>query len=304
MRALPFARLLVVLAALTACDGVSNPVGYGEPVRSRFATFLPGDLESREDGPRVTAIELSSGIFFPGQLGRLLTGRASGDAFSVAFRLAEGSTGWWISPVEGFDPFVDGERTFELDLDIGEATPGSQRLRFRAVGEDGVAGPERGLDLCIAAPYPDNLNVCDPARRPPAAVVSLIWDREVDLDLRIISPEGDVIEAKSPRLLDGEGNTLVRHVRDSNSRCIIDGRRREDVIFAEPPGEGFWLVYTELFRACEEPSVRYTVEVRRRIEHDDGTFGLELTETHGGWYVEAQASGGRGPGTYVTTLEL
>lgn len=295
---------LALTIASLACDGVSNPAGYGEPVRSRFATFVPGELPSRDDGPRVTTIELSSGVFFQGQLGRLLTGRTSEEAFSIAFRLDEGSTGWWVAPVEGFDPFVAGERTFELDLDIGEALPGSRRLQFRAVGEDGFAGPERRLELCIAAPYPDNLNVCDPARRPPAAVVSLLWDREVDLDLRLVSPDGEVVEAKSPRLSDAEGNVRVRHVRDSNARCVIDGRRREDVVFAEPPGDGFWLVYTELFRACGEPSVRYTVEVRRRVEHDDGTFGLELTESHGGWYLEGQASGGRGPGTYVTALEL
>jgi hypothetical protein len=302
------AALVLVLLAVVACDGVENPPGYGEPVGSLQATFLPGELPTREDGPRVTAVELSSGVFFVGQRNRLFTGRTTDDAYSVGFRLADFGTGWWITPVEGLDPFLEGERTFELPLDIRDAPPGTHPLRVVAVDEAGVAGPERELSLCIAPPFPDNLNSCDPTRRPPAAVISLIWDRDVDLDLRLTGPDGELVDPRRPRLLAADETTIVaRHVRDSNGRCVIDGRRREDVVFEDgifEREEGFWLAYVELYRACGEPSARYSVEVRRRVENEDGTFSLVLESTTGGLFVAAQATGGASNGTYVTAVSL
>lgn len=302
------AHVALVVAVGAACTGVENPPGYGEPVGSPLATFVPGELTARDDGPRVTAVELSSGVFFVGQRGRLFTGRATEDAFSVGFRLADFGTGWWITPVEGLDPFIEGERTFELPIDIREAPPGTHPLRVVAVDEEGFAGPERELSLCIAPPFPDNLNACDPTRRPPAVVVSLVWDRDVDLDLRLTGPAGEQLDARSPRLLAADGTTVgARHVRDSNARCVIDGRRREDVVFDDTIFErevGFWLAYVELYRACDEPSARYTVQVRRRVENEDGTFSLVLESEVGGLFVAAQATEGSTNGTYVTAIEL
>jgi uncharacterized protein YfaP (DUF2135 family) len=107
-----------------------------------------------------------------------------------------------------------------------------------------------------------------------AIVVSLSWDADADLDLRVVEPDGIEIWAKNinahvpPSLgQDQPPDSIVLGYGildlDSNSSCIIDGRRQENVIWRDPPASGRYLVRVDTFSLCGQPMARWTVEASR-----------------------------------------
>jgi hypothetical protein len=189
-------------------------------------------------------------------------------------------------------------------------------LRVAAIDENGRRGPLTDLDLCVLDDaVPGGLNPCDPTLPPPAVVIGVAWNRDVDLDLVLEGPDGKIVRWKSPTTampVDGvvpdpaiEDPTTGKLNRDSNAGCIADGRNAEAVVWAEPPTAGVWSAYVELFDACGEADVTYTVSVYRRRERDDGTFRLEETERRiGNLVAQFDALGGAEPPLYVLSTEL
>lgn len=307
-------RLLYGLWVMSACTGeVEGQIGIFEPIRVKSGEFvedaLPGGGEAK-----VTSIETASGILTVGQRDRRLLGRASEDAHAIAARIEGLGTGWWVRPVQDVNPMFPGERDFQFAYDVGGgAPPGRHRLLLAAVDAAGRRGPEFPLAVCVRDDrVPDNLNACDPTIAPPALVIVLQWDRDVDIDLVVETPGGKRISSKSPTSVEKDGTaipkdqlddpTIGKLTRDSNAGCELDGRNSEAVVFQEPPGKGTYLIYADLFDACGEPGALFEVAVYRR-EQDGGEFSLvEEARTSGGLF-DLQASGGAGSPLFVTSVK-
>lgn len=315
------ALLLLTLTLSSACSGDVEPVGVTEPVRVVGGSFrrepLPAILDPEAPGPRVTSLEVASAVITLGQIDRLVQGRVTEDAYSVAVAFEGLGTGYWVHPAEALDFAFPGERSFSFDISIGGGIPtGPQVLRFVAIDESGTYGPATDLAVCIIDDsVPDALNACDPTLAPPAAVISLTWDAAVDLNLAVDTPDGKRVDARHPTTAFVEGGgTIPRELlddprvgrlnRDSNAGCAIDGRNAESLVFAEDPPEGAYLLYADLFDACGEAGVRFAITVYRRRTHDDGTFTLEQTEQRTGFLPALAASGGASPPLYVGAVSF
>ena len=310
----------LVLALASGCTGeVDALVGLLEPIRVEEGTFHPGELEAVEgDALRITSIESPSGLAVVGQQDRSLGGRTTEDAFAVALRMQGLGTGWWVLPVDDLEPQYPGERGFFVPYDLGTGVPaGTHALEIAAVGEDGRRGAPFELDLCVQDDaVPTGLGACDPAIAPPAAIVSLVWDRPLDLDLRVHTPDGQELGWKAPTTAAPgddapipddalDDPTLGRLDRDSNAGCIIDGRNAEAVVWQEPPADaGPYPVYVDLFEACGQRGTNFAVSVYRRRQQGDGTWSFEETDRKTGALDQLHVSGGAGPGLYVLAATL
>jgi hypothetical protein len=303
-----------------ACDDIHSD-GALEPIRVQGAAFrrermlgLPprqGEAQDEVPGPRVTSFEVAGAIFYPNQQGRRLAGRVSDDAWAIGVRMVDHGTGYWVLPVEGPDPLANGELTYELDLMLQEAPTGLQRLRLVALDEAGRGGPQRDIEICVASRLPDNLNACEPSLKPPEMVVALTWDAQADLDLVLLGPDGQMLDARRPLGNVGEGPvdatalrdpTLPRLRGDSNADCRIDGRRLETVVFQEPPAGQTWLAYVRPHSFCGARSARARLEVFRRVSTGGTTWRLQSVATADAFFLAEQATGTLGPGTYVLPL--
>jgi uncharacterized protein YfaP (DUF2135 family) len=76
-----------------------------------------------------------------------------------------------------------------------------------------------------------------------------------DLDLHVVDPAGVEIWAKH---ISDSGGVLDF---DSNSNCVIDGRRQEDVVWMAPPPPGHYLVRVDTYSLCSETFANWTVGV-------------------------------------------
>jgi hypothetical protein len=302
-------------ALMAACTVGSS--GIGEPLRVRGAVFHVGAFPAATGQSRVTLIELQTAALRPGELAHGISGRTSADAGAVALSLAdaEGAAGYWLMPVSGPDAAADGELTWQTTLDVGhDLTPGPHTLTVAALDAEGRAGPPETQSLCVLRPVPDNLNACNNKLVPPAIVVSLDWDTDVDLDLVAIGADGKRVDAKHPTtapvvagavapgaLADA---TVGRIDTDSNGACVIDARRRENLVWKEAPATGTARILVDLFSGCGRSSAHYRVTVWRRQAHADGTYALVAEEPYTGSVVSLQADGGAGPATAVLELSF
>lgn len=312
--------LLLSMVLTSGCTGeVDALVGLLEPIRVADGTFHPGELETADgDALRITSIESPSGLAVVGQQDRSIGGRTTEHAWAIGVRIQGLGSGWWVLPVDDLEPQFPGERGFFVPYDLGTGVPaGAHVIEIAAVGEDARRGPAFELGLCVQDDaLPTELAGCDPTIPPPAAIVSLVWDRPVDLDLRVQTPDGQEIGWRAPTTaapVDGEpipddalgDPTLGRLDRDSNAGCIIDGRNAEAVVWDEPPSDaGPFPVYVDLFEACGQRGTNFAVSVYRRREHDDGTWSIEQTARRTGALDQLHASGGEGPGLYVLAATL
>lgn len=290
---------LVVLSPLIfalACEGERALSGLGEPIRVRNGVFKEGPLPSSADpSPAITSLEIASAVLRPGQGEKSVSGRASPNAVGVAVAIGGLGSGYWLLPVEGPDPLNNGELGWSALAEIGRDLPAGRRdLLFAAIDGAGRAGAIRSLPICIPPETPDNLNACDPSIPPPAAVLSLVWDTAADVDLVVVTPEGRVVDAKHPTL--GDAGAFDR---DSNAACANDAIRRENLVFQAPPPKGSYLVFGNLFSACEHAPVRFRFTLSQR-----SSTGVVETVSQAGVLTAVDANGGASLGTFIAELSL
>jgi hypothetical protein len=309
---------VLLLAAACAGEQASPDTGLGEPVRIESGQFVPGALpgskQSSVDGgasPRVADVNVATTDIEQGQLGLVLSGHATTDAQTIALRFADMGTGYWVVPLGAPDPSDNGLLTWQASADFGRnLPPGSHELLFAAVGADGSSGTQSELPICIDTPVPDNLNICVPKRRPPAAVLSLSWDTPVDLDLVVQTPSGAVVGGTTATSEPPDaaavsaGNGVLDH--DSNRDCVIDDIDREDVVWQAAPESGDYQVWVDLFSACGQGAVRFTVSLWLAETQADGTQRLLQQDPPlaTGLLEAEQANGGSGPGLVVGNFVL
>jgi hypothetical protein len=301
-RALPLLLLL-------AC-GTRNESGLDQPFRVRNAAFVQGELPKGSGRASVTVVETLNNVVFPAQAGKRISGRTTKGAATVAMRFKDLGTGFYRIVTENPDPAAQGELTWNATLDFARDVPsGLYALQLVAFDAAGQPGELREVPLCISSAVPDNLSACDPKIAPPAAVISLHWDTNVDLDLQVVTPDGKTIDPKHPTTapnVDGGVDPAVlasprtgRIDRDSNPYCAVDGLRRESIVWQGAPQPGTYLVYANLFDACGQASVRFTVTL---YLNDGGKLVEKVAQS--GQLLAGDANGGSRVGLYLTDLNF
>jgi hypothetical protein len=320
--------LLVASAALVVgCGEEPLTRALNEPVRVHDGQFhegsLPGSapLTAEEiaggaalQDPYVTSLSYPTDTVSQGYAGYVLRGRATPNAATVALRFADVGSGYWTVPVSAPDPFNNDEYTWTVVLDLSPRVErGRHPLRVTVFDDAGRAGTQSELPFCVTSFVPDNLNSCNPKNAPPAAVLSLAWDTEVDLDLRVITPNGKIVDARHPSTaLPGEDGKLDTNApgtgvidRDSNRNCISDGIRTENLVWKDKPNAGTYLVYANLNSACGESRVRFTASLYVSVPGaEPETFQQVQSFRESGQLHAIDANSGTKLGLFVTQFDV
>jgi hypothetical protein len=303
---------LIALRLTAGCDSEPHLVGLDEPIVVHQAEFKRGDLPGVAGGDdyddqadnRVSSLEKRFGVMKPGAPNLGVVGRVTGDVYAVAIRILDLGSGYWLKPVGPEDPTVPGELTFDFLLDAAiEIEAGRHTLAAVAFDKNGRAGQQYTLSICVGSDVPDNLNACSPQNAPPPAVASLSWNADADLDLTVVAPDGTVYDRSNRFVMDGD-QQLAGLDADGVTGCLLDGRRRENFVWNELPGQGAWLAYANLFDACGKPAVSFELTLYRSQRNDDGTFAQVPTRTIRGEFIRAQANGGAGDPLYLLPIEF
>lgn len=313
-------RRISVLALVTAgalafaCSGTDAKRGFSEPVRVKNGQFLAGDLPGTPPGTpgpgdlRVTNLSSANRVIQPGQAGKKIDGRASARASAIGIRFADVGSGYWVFPLGAPDPQFPGELTWDAELDMALSAsdaPGFHGLRAVAIDESGAAGEQVEVPFCFASRIPDNGASCDPKQAVPEAVITLLWDADMDLDLRAVLPSGRAVDPKHP-LTDpaADGGAASPDVgsfdRDSIAGCTPDGRRQESLVFPKRP-HGNVDLYVALFAACGKQAASFDLVISE-IDTTGPTPRLtERARTRGRIGFAASQSESEQPPLYVTS---
>jgi hypothetical protein len=227
------------------CADHSNDPGLDAELQIAGAQFNPGALPADGDGPSVIALDVATSMLAPGAANQPLTGTLESSATTVAFAI-DGDRGWWLLPAGVPDVNAPTLPTYATRLAIARAAkPGVVTLRARAADQRGHFGVSSSVMLTIADVPPPNARL----------IVTLAWDSATDLDLHVVEPGGNEIWSDAPRSPSGGALDL-----DSNSQCVIDGRDREEVTWAQPPS-GHYDVRVDTFSLCGQPVADWQLSV-------------------------------------------
>ena len=256
---------------------------------------------------------------YQGQGNVPVSGIASNDVSAVAVALEGLSTGYWVVPVGPLDGNTL-QPTWDIIADFAPSVPeGFRYLQFAGVDEFGNAGTLNSQRICIANRVPDGFQGCGvtnqallpPSLRTPAAVISLSWDTNVDLDLQVKTPDGRLVEPKNPFTLDPDAGTTTvpadagRIDRDSNGNCVIDNIRYENLVWTTTAPKGRYGIYVNLFDSCRQPSVRFNVQVYTAVDGADvGSKVLHSWYSADGILLDFQANGGSNIGLFVNEFDF
>lgn len=252
-----------VVLSMAACGGASSDPGLEAWMRVKGMSYVAGGLTEAEEGPSPVVQDLSSPFKVArGAAVASFSGSLSPDGVTVLVGL-RGDAGHWILPVSGGDPFQGIPSSFMGSASFAAAAPvGSQTLLARGVAADGRLGP-----VAQAA-----LTITDAPGVTGALVISLEWDSEADLDLRVTAPDtrGMPVEIWTKRRLaiaktpPGEPKPDAAEIAtageldfDSNAQCVIDGRRQENVVWKQMPPSGAYAVRVDAFSLCGEVAARW-----------------------------------------------
>jgi hypothetical protein len=315
---------LLALAVLAGCSsGETATLGLDEPLQVQGGSFHPGKLPGGDpidvvpDGgaplpsPHVNTVNSLNNILRPGQTDKALSGSVTDDSYAIGIRFQDLGTGYWVVPVGGPDPLAPESLTWSMSLSLSRAAPpGIHPMRFAAIDRNGRSGPQFELPFCITDNVPDNLNSCDPKLDPPAVVVALRWDADVDLDLVVVVPNGKVVDAKhSTTALAVDGGVTFDPAtdgavdRDSNANCVVDGIRQENLVWQGKPDPGDYFVFAHLADACAKDSVRFTATVY--VSRPKGRNNALVPELEvSGELLAIDAKGDEGLGLFLTEFHL
>lgn len=323
-------ELLALGLFALACSGEPQTTGLTEPVRVGYGSTrntqfrsgaLPGSppLTSEQTlahvapEPPSVSVNVAGSVVRESDTGFVVSGSTSSEAVAVGIRFLDLGSGYWIVPVTGQDPTRPGTFTWSATLDFGSDIPaGFHALAVVAIDGAGHGGSQAQASLCVASDIPDNLNACSPASPPPTSVVSLVWDTPVDLDLRVITPEGKIVDPKHPSTapaVDGHVDPSAPGTgifdTDALRDCADSGHRRENLVWQGAPQPGTYLVYASLFDACGQASVRFTLSLNQRAAPEDGGAPrLVDTFERTGELLTADANAGTKLGLFMTEFTV
>jgi len=250
-----------IIAALAGCGGAPSDPGLFADMRVAPASFVEGPIPGENGGPAVVAVDLATNQVRAGQIDKPLRGSLGREATAALLGLA-GDRGYWIVQAGLPDVTTPDFPTFDVALSFSpEMQGGSYQLLVRAVDEDNHVGPSNTHELIVDAIALPNEKL----------VVALGWDREADLDLHVVDPRGVEIYKRNINSYEPpppgqpadptayQSGALLDF--DSNSACVIDGRRRENVTWKSEPPAGHYIVRVDTFSLCGESLANWSVDV-------------------------------------------
>jgi hypothetical protein len=256
------AALALAGAAAASCsNGVQADTGSDAYLRVPGGQFVRGPMpDGSAGGPAVTQLTLINNDIWAGLADDPIGGALAPDATAAAIGL-QGDVGYWIVPAGVPSVAAPDDPTFSATAVFSEGIVlGSYTLVVRAVDDGGNFGLP-STQILVAEPSPTN--------PPPTGhlVVTLTWDTESNLDLHVVDPTGAEIywgdQSSQPPQSFGaaDGGSYGYVDYDSNASCVIDGLRREDAIWPDPPPSGQYTVRVDAASLCGQPDAHWTVSV-------------------------------------------
>lgn len=263
----------LALVSITRCSGpgASPDPGLDLKLRVQDAQLVPGPLPAASGGPEVTFLEVPQSRVKKGVAGAGVDGRLAPGGRAVHLQLA-GDPDHWVRPAGTFDQtFLDellwsAKLQFARTIDAGEAM-----VQVVAVDREGRAGSPVSARFALEADV-----------SPGVQAVILEWDRQADLDLHVVLPDGTDVNPKNinsyqpprPGAPPDAPDAWMAGARldlDSNAGCVIDGVRKETIFWPSAPVPGSYQVFIDLFSACAVESVHFTVRVERNSGEVDAS---------------------------------
>ncbi len=317
-------------SAALGCSSETLTGGVGEPVQVRYgsgrnAQFIDGAMPGSKPltdaevlsgvKPQVPSVSLdiSVGVVREADTGFTASGTTSNEAVAVAVRFLDLGSGYWVFPVTSQDPTKPGTFGWNANIDFGAGIPpGLHPLGAVAIDANGNAGSQFATSLCVASDIPDNLSACLPGTKPPFSVLSLAWDTPVDLDLRVITPQGKIVDPKHPNTalaVNGKVDPTAKGTgifdTDTGRNCVTTGHRRENLVWQDPQLAGTYYVYASLYDACGQAAVRFDLSLNRPGPVlKDGTQPLQSTYEQAGELLAIDADAGAKLGLFVTEFNV
>jgi hypothetical protein len=252
-------NLLAIGALGAGCTtGVALDTGASSDMLVAGAQFYPGEPPAGDAaGVKVTTVTSPNNKIRPGEIAKRLGGTVESTARAVALYF-EGDDGYWIVPVGLTDPSTPPDLDFDVRVSFARTLDAGPRdVRVQATDADGALGPPNSATLTVAPVA------------PPASTldVQLVWDVDADVDLHVTQPDGITIWARNinsyvpPGPTDPPGDPALGGVLDvdSNSSCVIDGRREENVFWTAAPPRGHYVVKVDTWALCGQPAARWHV---------------------------------------------
>ncbi len=270
MRAWPLLSLLALSTPhLLGCEGASAQSGISAHLRINGAQYVPGELDEtvHAAAPEVRRIDSQNNTVYPGITGKSLGGAVGPGSMAVLIGM-KGDSGHWVLPIQAADQASPGDFTFSGKASFSPLVPlGAATLLYRAISSTGEIGPAAQQALEITS-----------TTLSAGLVISLDWDTEADLDLRVtaLDASGKEVEIWSrktssairpapgePPLTEADLATTGRLDLDSNSQCVIDGRRQENIYWASKPPQAnrLYTVRVDAFSLCGEALAHWRVRV-------------------------------------------
>lgn len=296
----------VTLGLMTAC-GVPSTTGADEPLSVERGQFYEGEWpEAEESSPRVTSPVVST-VLRERLRGANFSGLVSDDAKAIGVRIDGYGSGYWLVPSGARDAQSPNSLAYSFNANLQETLPaGRHTLQLVGFDKDGRAGPVSESSICVQSLRPDNGNACFPAIAPPALVLSLEWDSAVDLDIAVVFPNGEIVNAGRPGVVNSEDPTappVARLVTDANIDCRQDSRQREDIVFEQLPPPGKYSIYASLYRNCGADSVVYRASYASRTKSGE-SYGVRTSDLGGGVLTTEQFQRGSELGTFVAQVKV
>jgi hypothetical protein len=282
------------VAGASACNqGAAADLGADAYMRLPGAQFVRGPMpEGSPKGPAVEAIRLVDDDIWAGLSDDPIGGALAPSATAAAIGL-QGDLGYWLVPAGIPDVATPDEPSFSATATFSRGIVlGSYTLVVRAVDDAGAFGPP-STQILVAEPLPTD---------PPATgalVVTLTWDTESNLSLHVVDPAGAEIywndPSSQPPFHKADAGSYGYIDYDSNANCVIDGLRREDVIWPAAPPPGKYTVRVDAPSLCGQPIANWSVRAT--------LYGKRIGQASG-VALDADTRGSHGSGAGVLALEL
>ena len=264
MRATQAARsltLVVVAAVVASCgDSVTPDQALDAELQVTNGEFYRGAWPPGESGPFVKSLAVTPTVH-AGASARSCSGVLDASATAVALSL-EGDTGYWIVPAGLADVTAPGFPTFATTIAYSARLPvGTSVFVARAVDGAGHFG----------APFTRPLNVTSLSRPTGHFVIALSWDDEADLDLHVVDPAGVEIWKRNINSFEppppgsspeAPGTPHPGGILDfdSGAQCVPDGRHAENVVYADKPPSGHYVIRVDTYSLCGTSGAHWRAE--------------------------------------------